>query len=163
MMLPGIDQPPAVSVAEAKVPDEAIVIGVSVAGKHRAYLLGAFVAVTQHVVNDLVGDVPVTVTVFPKTDCVKLFTSKERGAPLDVGLGGFYGKMLLRIGREFYFQDTGESFPPELNRSFPYPNLPFERMTWKAWRTAHPDTDIYVGSNEPPSFGEWRKPTPPKK
>lgn len=140
---PGIVQPPTRPAAEAFLEDDTEVIGISVAGVHRAYEMRAFDGPLAHVVNDLVGGVPVSVTRCDLSACARVFTADQDG-PLELGLGGIMqGRMLLRLPQGFYFQDSAgainESFP-----AFPYSSLPFEVTTWGAWRDAHPDTDVYV-------------------
>jgi hypothetical protein len=151
--LPGIRQPPALPAGAAHLRDNTEVIGVAAAGRHRAYVIDALVRREQHVVNDQLGGAPVTVTYCDRTDCARVFTDARGGGPLDVASGGWVGRyeegcMLLRVGSDRYRQDTGlplaKDAPP-----FPLARAEFVRTTWKEWREAHPDTDVYVG--EPPS------------
>src|SRR5262245_25715745 len=59
----GTRQPPAVPAAAAKLDDDDVVIGVVAAGRARAYLLRAMDGGPEnHIVNDLVGGAPVSVT-----------------------------------------------------------------------------------------------------
>ncbi len=142
---PGIQEPRTQPAAEAKVPDDEQVIGISSAGKHRAYLVSAFGGTYRHVVNDRLGDVPITITYCDRTQCTTVFTSDNRGAPLHLALGGFEkGRMLLRINGGYYYQDSAKPIADGFE-DFPYPTHPFTKTTWKLWRQAHPDTDIYVG------------------
>jgi hypothetical protein len=137
---------PVVSARECGLADKEEVIGVSVNGKHRAYRVIALRSTPMvHVVNDLVDDVPVTLAHCDRTGCTQAFTAPERGKRLFVGLGGWRrGHMWLRAGDGVYNHRTLAPAVPGFPE-FPYPNLPFERTTWKAWRTAHPDTDGYIG------------------
>jgi hypothetical protein len=108
---PGITKPPVIPAAQAALDDQAEVLGVAAAGKFRAYAIRAFQLQTDHIVNDLIKDVPVTVTYCNQTNCHKVFTSDDRGAPLKVDLGGMgWGEMLLKVGESFYGQKTGEPF-----------------------------------------------------
>jgi hypothetical protein len=141
---PGIPRPPVKPAAAAGLPDDAAVAGVVVGGKARAYLLSAMTAMTGHVVNDVVGDTPVTVTYDDHSDCVRGYTADTLGRPLSVGLGGWAGKMMLKTKDGFYWQDTAEATNPHVHPPFPYKPLPLERATWKAWREAHPDTEVYT-------------------
>jgi len=148
--LPPVQQPPALSAAAVRLADDAEVIGVAAGGRHRAYALDAFVYWTKrHVVNDVVGGVPITVTHCDLTECTRVFTAPDRDGPLDVSVGGWGGRfeesgLLLRVGSTRYRQTTGEPLkdgdPP-----FPYAPAEYVRTTWKRWREAHPDTDVYVG------------------
>jgi hypothetical protein len=131
--------------------DSAPVIGVSAAGRHRAYLLQAFLRADRHVYNDLLGDVPVSVTYCDLDDCTKVFTGPAQDRPLDIAVGGADAsrprKMLLRAGSKLYWQDTRKALEGDPADSFPYTEIQFERTTWGQWRKAHPDTELYTGES----------------
>ena len=55
---------------------------------------------------------------------------------------------MLLVGETFYHQADGAPLTPG-GAAFPYPDHPLERTTWKAWREAHPETDVYLGINPP--------------
>ncbi len=152
--LPAVPAGRAVAAGAANLQDDAEVLGVSAAGRHRAYPLRNFRDIDHHVLNDLVGRVPVTVSFCGIRECARVFTAAPDAGLLDVAYGGFSGSydtgaFLLRVGRWHYHLDTGrpveDDAPP-----FPYGRAAFERTTWKAWREAHPDTDV---STEPPVTG----------
>lgn len=150
---PGIRCPPVQPAAAVKLDDDAPVAGVVVRGKARAYLLKTMSKMTGHVVNDLVGDTPVTVTYCDKSDCVCGFTADTPGKPLDVYLGGFGGKLMLKVGNTFYWQDTTEPTHNNNPQPFPYQKLALEKTTWKKWRAAHPDTEVYTEMPPEPRMG----------
>ena len=140
-------KPPAQPAAASKVADGDEVIGVVVNGKPRAYWMKALEYPPWHIVNDVVVGVPVTVTYCDRTNCTQVYTDRQSSAPLDVNLGGLYGKeMVVKIGGVLYYQESGKPF--ELGEgvpSLPYADHPWERTTWKEWRQRHPDTDIFIG------------------
>jgi hypothetical protein len=136
---PGLRQPPAVRADEAMLADDAPVIGVVADGRPRAYLVSAMRSMSSHVVNDLVGEVPVTVTYCDRTDCIRTFSAKSRGEPLTLGVGGWSnGGMELRLDERNYPQESAE---------VPLDDFEFERTTWGEWRERHPETEIFVGEN----------------
>jgi hypothetical protein len=150
----GVRQPPTLSAAEASLADDDPVIGVCAGGRARAYSVRALSTMMGHVVNDVLTDVPVSVTFCDRSQRCKVFTGPEQGAPLDLDLGGWaQGQMLLKTRAGFYFQDSGQATAPEGMAAFPYGAYPSERTTWKAWREAHPDTDVYVGVGPTESRG----------
>lgn len=159
-LFPGITTPPVRPAAQAELPDEAEVIGVSAGGRHRAYALSAFTGPMRHVVNDLVGDVPVTVTYCDLDRCTQVFTDPSRGKPLQIELGGQaeYG-LFLRVNGVFYAQESAQPLSPGM-APFPYRVAAFERTTWKHWRESHLDTDVYVG-DLPPALMKGGEPAPP--
>jgi hypothetical protein len=145
-VVPGLQRPPARPAALAALPDDAPVVGVMVQGRPRAYLLEAMSKRSNHVLDDVLGETPVTVTYCDQADCVRVFTANTPGVPLPIDLGGWDGDaMLLRVDGVFYRQDTGKSKLDGDRGNFPYAPLPFERTTWGAWKAAHPDTDVFTG------------------
>jgi hypothetical protein len=150
----GVRSPRVVAAADADLDDDAIVIGVTVGDTHRAYWLGAFrppsdfsleriqepdmaAKLGVHVVNDIVGETPVTVTYCNRTHCSRVLTESDRSEPLDVGVGGWReGNMLLLI--------DGERVP-QFSIQMPLGDLDHQIATWKEWRDKYPTTDVYVG------------------
>ena len=140
--------------ASARVSNMAPVVGVSVEGHYRAYPLLFFMRPDRHVLNDLLGDVPITVTYCDLDDCVRIFTAPTRGQALAIAVNGADPsrprKMLLQIEAARYWQDTGLPLDEEtaVSDPFPYAEAPFVRTTWGQWREAHPDTEHYVGEGQ---------------
>lgn len=136
-MVPGIRQPAVVSAEAAALDDDAIVIGTQVGNRCRAYALAPLSSMAGHVVNDLIEGAPVTVTYCDETDCARVFSDPGGTTPLAMGTGGrVKGELNVTVDGKFY---------PQRSKQIPFNDHPFERVTWKAWREAHPDTDVYVG------------------
>src|SRR5262249_19521733 len=96
-------------------------------------------------VNDVLGGRPVSVTYCNVLRSSRAFAGEPGGAPLEIGVGGWINRGLaLRVGGEDYAQMTGECLSRPSSRRIPYEEYPHVRSTWKAWREAHPDTDVYV-------------------
>ncbi len=138
----GVERPPTVSAAEARLSDDAEVFGIVAKGKPRAYAVKQMQTMTTHVVNDFVNGMPVTLAYCPSRNCVRGFTAEGVNRPLRVNLGGWMaGRQVLCVDTGFYFQETSiplsDNFPP-----LPYTNIEVTRTTWKSWRQAHPDTDV---------------------
>src|SRR5262249_5728336 len=133
---PGRQTPPAVAADAAAVPDDAEVIGVYAGGHARAYLVAALSGgPTRHVVNDLLGEQPVSVTHCERTGCSRAFTGGRAGTPLELDVAGWLHKGLaLRVKDKDYAQATGECLSPGGGDPLPYRAYPFLRTTWKAWR-----------------------------
>jgi hypothetical protein len=158
---PAFQRPATVPAAEAALPDDAEVVGVEASGQSRAYALEALCPPERHVVNDVLGGRPLTVSYCDMTDCVAVFTDPNGNAPLEIAPGGWQGRsvpggyegsMLLRIGSSWYRQDSGQPLANHADAPFPYPKADFVRTTWKEWRQAHPSADVYVGDS-PTSSG----------
>jgi hypothetical protein len=143
----GIRQPPTQSVDEADLEDDAEVIGVWIEGRARAYGIAALSAGPEfHVVNDVLSDRPVTVAYCDLTDCARVFTSKTRGSPFDIGVGGLdkdMGMMLYVDGARYALKDGKNLTHPD-GLPLPYERMDYERTTWGEWRRVHPDTDVYL-------------------
>ena len=140
---PAIVLPPVRPAAEANLPDDETVVGVVVSGGARAYLLKALSPVSKNVVNDLIGDTPVSVTYFARTNCVRVFTDVITGKPLDIRMGGYSGGMLLLVEGSFFQQESSQSLTPGLE--FPYRTMSYEETTWGSWKQAHPESEVYTG------------------
>jgi hypothetical protein len=131
--------------ARVRLPNENTeVIGVEVDGHARAYIIKLMgFTPSRHIVNDLIEGVPVTATYCVLCDFARVFTkSGHSGKALDVDLDGVLheGKMMLLVDGGGFLCDAAD---------VPLDDMPFERMSWKAWKTKHPDTDIYVGAWRP--------------
>jgi hypothetical protein len=152
---PAFQHPTVHPAKSAPIQDHVQVIGVSAGGRYRAYVLRAMAALDErHVINDMLNDIPVTVSYCPMTQCLAAFEGRQGSAPLEMAMGGYVGthewygvkgSMLLRMGSEWYRQDNGEGFGGSSGKSLPFKRITFEKTTWKEWVKAHPDTDVYVG------------------
>jgi hypothetical protein len=150
----GVEHPHAVSAGEADLDDDMTVLGVSAGGRSRAYLLDAFaISPDSHIVNDVLGEVPVSVTHCNIAGCSRAFTDdwtpEHRDRPLDLSGGGFKtSRMIMKTGGHAYEQDTGKPLD-SASPPFPYREYPLEQTSWKTWHKAHPDSDVYLGTIPP--------------
>jgi hypothetical protein len=129
--------------------DEALVIGVEVNGKAKAYALAAVHAPDRHVYNGMQGDTPVTVTFCDLADCVQVFTREGATKPLGVKIehgASKDRKMVIRVDDHLYHQSTLESADNAAG-SFPLQSVPFTRTTWGEWRKQHPDSELLTGNS----------------
>lgn len=146
MFSPGLRMPATVKAQDADIKDDESVIGVSAGGKYRAYRVKAMVSVATHVINDLIGEVPVTVTYDEHADKSQVFTCDKMGRPMDVEMRGYYNGMLIRNDGQMIRQDTGRRMAQPGEEGEQVLTLyPHTRTDWKTWRTTFPDTDAYVG------------------
>lgn len=136
----GVIVPPLVSADESGLLDDEIVIGVSAFGESRAFLQSAFDQATdRHVVNDVMGLVPVTITHCDRTRCTRVFTSGDPKETMNIRCGGWLEiqEMSLLVGDQEFAQSSSE---------IPLTDVPFVVSTWKEWRESHPDSMVYMGS-----------------
>lgn len=142
---PGLRQPATVPTRDALVPDDDEVIGVTIGTVSRAYHLPSMNSFSRIVINDLLADVPVTVTYDRQQDVAQVFTKRGLQQPLDVEVGGmFHGRLLLRLDGRFFFQADGKVLAqPEATEELLLDPLPFQRTRWRNWRQRHPQGDVF--------------------
>ena len=146
---PGKVRPPTVPAARADLPDDEKVVGVVIGKQARAYWVRALSGPTNHIVNDLVGGAPLSVVHCDELRCSRVFTG-QGGEPLPIWTVGFSDGLLIRVNDSAYRQKDLTPVGEGGAGPFPYAEVKFEETTWKEWRTAHPDTDVYVGDPRPP-------------
>jgi hypothetical protein len=148
-------RPPSLAAYEAKLQPDEMVIGVEVGGKAQAYRFAAFELKSGHLVNDLVGGVPVSVAYCDLTECLRVYSDPRGSEPLDLKVAGVLnGEMIVRHGGSMYFHKSGKEVEPGNNSpTLPYPLITPTVTTWKEWTTRHPDTRVYIGKREDVSKG----------
>jgi hypothetical protein len=149
----GLFQPPTSGVEGSGMRDDDEVIGVVGGGRARAYRLDALRPRTHHVVNDLVGGVPITVAYCDLTECVRGYTDPQGHAPLGFSVGGLYidegSQMVVKLDGVFYFHKSGKPIKPGPgSTAMPYELIEPTRTTWKEWVRRHPETDVYTGDRK---------------
>ena len=147
---PPIRTPPVKQSDDVSLPDDFAVVGVVAAGTPRAYSLKALSAGDGHVVNDLLGDVPVSVVYCDFSKTIRVYTDTTRGKALDLAQVGHSREgLLLRHAGRIYEHKSGK--PPVGDG----PALALQahehaETTWKAWRDKHPKSEVYVGPDPLP-------------
>ena len=82
MEMKGILRPPTLPADTAEVADNDEVIGVVAKGKARAYRIKALGDMRQHIVNDVVGGVPVSLAYCGLSQCVRAYRIGGESEPL---------------------------------------------------------------------------------
>jgi hypothetical protein len=141
------NRPPILLPREANMPPNEPVIGVDIGGKARAYRVTAFDDASGHVVNDMLGDTPVSISYNNMTGSARVYTGPKGAAPLEFESPGLFGgHMVLKIEGAFYFHDSGGPLDARANRPPLVCKILAPNPTqWKAWLARYPDTDVYVG------------------
>ena len=129
-ILPGVVQPPVVDPPNVPWKDEEEVVGVTVNGQSRAYLVEALSRPDYHVINDLIGLVPVSITYCNINRCARAFTQEGAKRPLDIAIGGQHNLRELLLMVNGGTVPSGQ--PPALRarrwlRLLPLPTRPFDR------------------------------------
>lgn len=145
--VPGIAHPELCRADAVELPDDTVVIGVALHAESRAYVVEAFEVwdvnqpedLAVHVVNDIIGNQPVSITHCNFTHSTRVLTANEgvQGtAPLNVGVAGWENGMLITVDDVVY---THHERSPSLH------DAPFLTTTWGDWRRQHPETLVYTG------------------
>ncbi len=142
-----IRDPRVVEAASAEIKPEALVVGVEMNGRARAYLLEALEDPRRHLVSDNIDGVPLTVAYCNLGQCVRVFSRPKGARPIDIEVVGLLNQqMVIKVDGNLYLQSTGEPVEPEKDAT---PMSCDSRTpvvtTWKAWTDLHPGTDVYEG------------------
>lgn len=142
--IPSIDHPKIEPAPEVNfLRDDDIVIGVEHKGEARAYPLR--ILVWHEIVNDVIADKPVTVTYCPLCGTAMVFDATVDGRQRSFGVSG----LLFNSDVLMYDRETNSLWSqlgmravsgPAVGKTLTW--LPSERLTWKAWRTAHPNGEV---------------------
>ena len=120
-----------------------MVIGLEINGDARAYPL--FILVWHEIVNDRVGDVPVSVTYCPLCYTNQVFERIINGNEVEFGTSGkLYNSNLLMYDRwteSYWSQGLGMAVTGELT-GMQLKTIPFDVITWGDWKKLHPDTVV---------------------
>jgi hypothetical protein len=144
--VPPVEAKKPVPAKTATLPYDAVVLAVSVGGKHRAYPVAAMSTSINHVINDRINNRPVTVVYCDRTQCVRAFTAAEGQPPLGLAVGGWLNEggvkdMLVRNGSHRYQLKSGQGTDPDAP-PFPFASVNAELTTWGPWLAAHPDGEL---------------------
>ncbi|MFO0930287.1 MAG: DUF3179 domain-containing (seleno)protein [Gemmataceae bacterium] len=153
---PGVRNPPVQPAKAAHLADDLPVVGVVVDKRARAYTLRALSKVRWHIVNDVLDKTPVTVVYCDTFDCLRVYTGAADGEPLPLSqVGRSTDGLMVSYQGQTYAQSTGKRLYTE-GPDLPLTALPHERTTWKRWREAHPETEVYDGPEAPAPEAEGK-------
>jgi hypothetical protein len=179
-----VRSPATVAAQDARLPPEEMVIGLVAGGRARAYRLGTMARLSQHLINDLVGGVPVSVSYCDRNECVRVYTGPSGSQPMELKVAGLLdGQMVLDAGGNLYFQDSGKAVEPDVLESshdpvavararrelessrsgrrageIPYATLAPLLTTWREWIERHPQSDVYMGVRPAAEAGSGKTP-----
>ena len=142
--IPSIDNPKFTDVQNSDfMSDSDTVIGLKINGQAKAYPI--FILVWHEIVNDVVGDVPVSVTYCPLCYTNQVFHRVINGQEVEFGTSGkLYNSNLLmydRLTESYWSQALGMAVKGELS-GYKLDLVPFDVITWGDWKNLYPDTLI---------------------
>ena len=140
--IPSIDNPMFAEIQNSHfMSDSDTVIGLEINGDAKAYPI--FILVWHEIVNDRVGDVPVSVTYCPLCYTNQVFERIIDGQEVEFGTSGkLYNSNLLMYDRyteSYWSQALGTAVKGELT-GYELNLIPFDVITWGDWKKLHPDT-----------------------
>ncbi len=140
--IPSIDNPVFANVdASHFMSDSDVVIGLEIDGESKAYPI--FILVWHEIVNDRVGNTPVSVTYCPLCYTNQVFERIIDGQEVEFGTSGkLYNSNLLmydRLTESYWSQALGMAVKGELT-GYKLNLIPFDVITWGDWKKIHPDT-----------------------
>lgn len=140
--IPSIDNPVFAEIQNSDfMSDSYTVIGLEINGEAKAYPL--FILVWHEIVNDKVGDVPVSVTYCPLCYTNQVFERVIDGQEVEFGTSGkLYNSNLLmydRFTESYWSQALGIAVKGELT-GYKLNLIPFDVITWGDWKKLYPDT-----------------------
>jgi len=134
-IVPPVTDPPMVAAADVDLPAEEQVIGVSIGGISRAWLISAMSDMQSHVVIDTRGPRPLAVTFCDRSRCTRVLAGQS-GTALQVQTAGFInGEMWLRVNGQML---------PQSSTDIPLEDIESVVTTWQEWKASHPDTTVYL-------------------
>ncbi len=161
--IPSIDNPKFANVSESYfMSDSDTVIGVEINGEVKAYPL--FILVWHEIVNDRVGDTPISVTYCPLCYTNQVFERIIDGKEVEFGTSGkLYNSNLVmydRLTDSYWSQALGMAIKGELS-GYELNLIPFDVITWGDWKTLHPNTLVlttdtgYIRSYATDPYGSY--------
>ena len=146
--IPSIDDPRFVPVAEAELPGDEPVIGLTIEGEARAYPLR--ILIWHEIVNDVVGGVPVAVTYCPLCNTGIVFDRRLDGQVLEFGTTGKLRKsdlvMYDRTTESWWQQFLGEAIVGELTGR-QLEMLPSRLESFAKFKERVPDGQVQVAED----------------
>ncbi|MBW3598875.1 MAG: DUF3179 domain-containing protein [Planctomycetes bacterium] len=141
--VPGVRPASYRSAAEAGLRDTEPVIGVIVNGKARAYQINSMCSLQTCLVNDTVAGRAISVLYAAEVGSPRVLTDEQDlpGEALPLGIHGIVqGSLYVSYqGRNRFFDGTLRGLADH----------PFAHCSWKTWRAAYPDTDVYRAEAPP--------------
>lgn len=161
--IPSIDNPIFADVQSSQfMSDSDTVIGLDINGEVKAYPLS--ILVWHEIVNDRVGDVPVSITYCPLCYTNQVFERTINGEEVEFGTSGkLYNSNLVmydRLTESYWSQALGMAIKGELS-GYQLNLIPFDVITWGDWKTLHPDTLVlttetgYIRSYTTDPYGSY--------
>jgi len=141
--IPAIDEPKFVSINETKFDDNELVVGVFLNRQARAYPYG--ILNWHEIVNDKIGETPISVTLCPLCDTNPVFIRKVNDQETTFGVSGklFQSCLVMydRLTDSLWSQPWGLGVAGEKNNNL-LQQVVAHKTTLGQWKKLHPETMI---------------------
>jgi len=149
------DRPLFVRASEAAhMRDDDYVVGLGYKGQFRAYPL--WITDNYHIINDRIAGVPVLFATCERCQSGSAFISKIGDQAVRFSAMGMYNASLTMINRRRSKDDAHSLWLHYEGVAIDGPKkghfleqIPTYHMTWRRWRTAHPETDVMLPPEDP--------------
>jgi hypothetical protein len=129
--------PEMVPVSQVELADKEKVIAIEVDGQHFAYPLFYLYGIGEHIVNDTITGIPITVIYCSQTGCTRVLTTDKTDEPLPVIQQGLVNSELALLFAGEVHQLSKDTIPLD--------QYPQEIVSWPTWREEHPDGLVHPG------------------
>jgi hypothetical protein len=141
--IPSIDDPRLVDISKSEFSQDELIIGVYLNGEARAYPYG--ILNWHEIINDKIGDLPITVTLCPLCDTNPVFIRKVDGQETTFGVSGKLLDSCLvmydRLTDSLWSQPWGIGIAGEKNNQV-LEKVPSFKTTLGDWQKKHPNSKI---------------------
>lgn len=162
--IPAIDTPQFIPISQSSFPESHTVIGVYTQGIAKAYPYG--ILNWHEIINDRIGDLPISVTLCPLCDTNPVFIRKVMGQETTFGVSGkLYQSCLIMYDRttnSLWSQVWGLGINGQAN-NLQLKRIPAVKTTLGQWKAKHPDSLIlstetgYKRSYSSYPYGDYNK------
>jgi len=161
--IPSIDNPVFTNIQDSNfMSDSDTVIGLEINGEAKAYPI--FILVWHEIVNDRLGNTPVSITYCPLCYTSQVFERIIDNQEVEFGTSGkLYNSNLLmydRLTESYWSQALGIAVKGEL-AGHSLDMIPFDVITWGDWKKLHPNTLVlttdtgYIRSYATDPYGSY--------
>jgi len=149
------DRPKFVSAAQAThMRNDDYVVGLEYQGQFRAYPL--WITDNYHMINDKIAGDPILFSTCERCQSGSAFVSKLGGEAVKFSAMGMYNASLTMTNRRraktdqpsLWLHYEGVAIDGPRKGEF-LEQIPAFHMTWQAWASAHPETDVMLAPDDP--------------
>ncbi len=128
-----------VTIDRINLPDDAVVIAIEIAGESYAFPKLFMEGIGDHIVTDVIGNLPIAVTYCNETECVRVFADQTSDRNIDLQQQGLLnGGLAVILDGQVYEQDSKE---------IPLEDYDYELKSWSEWKKENPQGLVLTEMN----------------